>query len=363
MFRQLPTHTGIIGVIWFEAFRVIDWQATDYPAAAAAFRAGFGRTLSGWSGRPGMRPLVTVPLRHGHACCARLQRRQAQRPPARPHGRRPPRRARRSLQNRRLPHRVHRPGRCRPRAPPSRRRHRLRPRPPRLADPQAALEVMRTQPERPPGHARPDSRRPAGPIPRSAKSLQRTTGRGTAGAPWPQGRPPCRRRRPIPAVPYRPPPGDHRPGRDPLQHVVRQASGEDWPAAYPAGCCLAEWGARWQAAGGRCSQSWLSRPRYPPGWYEATRRSRTRACTCGRATSNSPTACTTRRFPTSPPTSPAFRHLSGTAALADQAAGCRGLAAQPGVHPDDDGPAARHDTPLPAARQRSSLPRSSPGSD
>ena len=37
------------------------------------------------------------------------------------------------------------------------------------------------------------------------------------------------------AVPYRPPPGDHRPGRDPLQHVVRQASGEDWPAAYPAG--------------------------------------------------------------------------------------------------------------------------------
>jgi len=37
------------------------------------------------------------------------------------------------------------------------------------------------------------------------------------------------------AVPYRPLPDDHRPGRDPLQHVVRQASGGDWPAAYPAG--------------------------------------------------------------------------------------------------------------------------------
>ena len=67
MFRQLPTHTGIIGVIWFEAFRVIDWQVTDYPAAAAAFRAGFGSNLYRVEWRPGMRPLVTVPLRHGHA--------------------------------------------------------------------------------------------------------------------------------------------------------------------------------------------------------------------------------------------------------------------------------------------------------
>lgn len=63
MFRQLPAHTGIIGVIWFEAFRVIDWQVADHPAAAAAFRAGFGSGLYRVEWRPGMRLLLTVPLR------------------------------------------------------------------------------------------------------------------------------------------------------------------------------------------------------------------------------------------------------------------------------------------------------------
>jgi len=91
------------------------------------------------------------------------------------------------------------------------------------------------QPERPPGRARPDSRRPAGPIPEVSEISPAHDRPDTAGASWPQ-RPPA-----VPpgeadtAVPYRPPPDDHRPGRDPLQHVVRQASGEDWPAAYPAG--------------------------------------------------------------------------------------------------------------------------------
>jgi len=62
MFQQLPAHTGIIGVIWFEAFRVIDWQVADYPAAAAAFRAGIRNRLYRTEWLPGMRPLLTVPL-------------------------------------------------------------------------------------------------------------------------------------------------------------------------------------------------------------------------------------------------------------------------------------------------------------
>jgi hypothetical protein len=67
MFLQLPAHTGILGVIWFEAFRVIDWQVADYPAAVAAFRTGFGRSLYRVAWRPGMRPLLAVPLRHSRA--------------------------------------------------------------------------------------------------------------------------------------------------------------------------------------------------------------------------------------------------------------------------------------------------------
>jgi beta-mannanase len=63
MFRQLPAHTEIIGVIWFEAFRVIDWQVADHSAAASAFRAGFGSSHYRVEWRPGMRPLLTVPLR------------------------------------------------------------------------------------------------------------------------------------------------------------------------------------------------------------------------------------------------------------------------------------------------------------
>jgi len=63
MFQQLPAHTDIIGVIWFEAFKVVDWQVANYPAAAAAFRAGIGSRLYRIEWRPGMRPLLTVPLR------------------------------------------------------------------------------------------------------------------------------------------------------------------------------------------------------------------------------------------------------------------------------------------------------------
>jgi mannan endo-1,4-beta-mannosidase len=63
MFRQLPAHKDIIGIIWFEAVRVIDWRVADHPAAAAAFRAGLASSLYRVKWRPGMRPLLTVPLR------------------------------------------------------------------------------------------------------------------------------------------------------------------------------------------------------------------------------------------------------------------------------------------------------------
>jgi len=40
MFRQLPSHPDIIGVIWYEAANIVDFQVTDDPAAGTAFRAG-----------------------------------------------------------------------------------------------------------------------------------------------------------------------------------------------------------------------------------------------------------------------------------------------------------------------------------
>jgi hypothetical protein len=40
MFRDLPSHPSIIGVIWFEAVKEIDWRIANQPAAAAAYAAG-----------------------------------------------------------------------------------------------------------------------------------------------------------------------------------------------------------------------------------------------------------------------------------------------------------------------------------
>lgn len=92
---------------------------------------------------------------------------------------------------------------------------------------------MPTQPERPPGHARrPDNCRPSGSIP-SVREISPAHGRpDTARAAWPQG--PAAAAPPVAAdtaVPHRAPPDDRPPGRDQLQHVVREASREDWPAA------------------------------------------------------------------------------------------------------------------------------------
>lgn len=60
MFRELPAHTSIIGVIWYEGFNVVDWRVSDHNAAAAAFAAGFAKQRYQMSWRPGMVPLLTV---------------------------------------------------------------------------------------------------------------------------------------------------------------------------------------------------------------------------------------------------------------------------------------------------------------
>jgi beta-mannanase len=64
VFKQLPAHTGIIGIIWFEGFEVVDWQVADNLAAAAAFRAGLSSSLYRVDWQPGMTALLTVPLQN-----------------------------------------------------------------------------------------------------------------------------------------------------------------------------------------------------------------------------------------------------------------------------------------------------------
>ena len=65
MFRELPAHTDIVGVIWYEDFSVVDWRVTDDPAAVAAFRRGFSSPLYDVAWRPGMVPVLEVPPRGG----------------------------------------------------------------------------------------------------------------------------------------------------------------------------------------------------------------------------------------------------------------------------------------------------------
>lgn len=56
MFRELPAHSNIIGIIWYEGFNTIDWRIADHPAAAAAFKAGFADSRYRMSWVPGMTP-------------------------------------------------------------------------------------------------------------------------------------------------------------------------------------------------------------------------------------------------------------------------------------------------------------------
>jgi len=62
MFQELPAHTDIIGVIWFEAFNVIDWKVTDDPAASRAFATGLASPRYQAQWKPGMPGLPTVPV-------------------------------------------------------------------------------------------------------------------------------------------------------------------------------------------------------------------------------------------------------------------------------------------------------------
>lgn len=61
LFRGLARHPEIIGVVWFEVNREIDWRIADAPAAAAAFAAGAiaSRFDTPWT--PYTRPRTTVP--------------------------------------------------------------------------------------------------------------------------------------------------------------------------------------------------------------------------------------------------------------------------------------------------------------
>jgi mannan endo-1,4-beta-mannosidase len=51
MFAQLPHHPEVIGVIWFEATKEIDWRIASSPPAAAAFAKGASapRYATGWT--------------------------------------------------------------------------------------------------------------------------------------------------------------------------------------------------------------------------------------------------------------------------------------------------------------------------
>jgi len=62
MFLELPAHTDIIGVIWFEAFNVIDWRVADVPAAGRAFAAGLAGPAYRTPWEPGMPGLLTAPV-------------------------------------------------------------------------------------------------------------------------------------------------------------------------------------------------------------------------------------------------------------------------------------------------------------
>jgi 4-amino-4-deoxy-L-arabinose transferase-like glycosyltransferase len=85
---------------------------------------------------------------------------------------------------------------------------------------------MRAQPERPPGHARRlDHRRRSGPVPRvrensPAHARPGATGEGAA-PPWEADT----------TAPHGIQLDDHRPGQDPLRHIVREASHEERPGA------------------------------------------------------------------------------------------------------------------------------------
>jgi mannan endo-1,4-beta-mannosidase len=61
MFEELPGQTGIIGIIWFEAFDVIDWKVANDRAASAAFAQGLESPMFRVRWQPGMKAQLRVP--------------------------------------------------------------------------------------------------------------------------------------------------------------------------------------------------------------------------------------------------------------------------------------------------------------
>lgn len=61
MWQQLPDQSGIIGLIWYEAFDVVDWRITSNPAAVTAFATGYASPQYDAKWSPGMTPLLQLP--------------------------------------------------------------------------------------------------------------------------------------------------------------------------------------------------------------------------------------------------------------------------------------------------------------
>ncbi|WP_194235781.1 glycosyl hydrolase [Streptomyces sp. CB01881] len=61
MFNQLPAHPDIIGVIWYEARKEVDWRVTASGAAAEAYAAGVSAPRYGAQWSVHSEPAVTVP--------------------------------------------------------------------------------------------------------------------------------------------------------------------------------------------------------------------------------------------------------------------------------------------------------------
>ncbi|MEV0154729.1 glycosyl hydrolase [Micromonospora sp. NPDC050686] len=59
-FQTLPRHKNIIGLIWFEVDKELDWRVTSSPAVAAAFAQGVADPRYRFTWSPDMRPRLDV---------------------------------------------------------------------------------------------------------------------------------------------------------------------------------------------------------------------------------------------------------------------------------------------------------------
>ena len=61
LFKELPAHPNIIGFIWYEAVKELDWRITSPPSAGVAFTAGAASPFYVTKWAPGMVPRLSVP--------------------------------------------------------------------------------------------------------------------------------------------------------------------------------------------------------------------------------------------------------------------------------------------------------------